>query len=60
VGCWRDRGHWRCAVARVEALEKALAKFGKHGLYCRWKDSRYHSEMVCTCGLDAALAAEKE
>lgn len=59
----QDAATWR---ARAEALETALAKYGKHsyggGCHIFFEfcvpvmNSEHHGQPHCTCGLDQALA----
>lgn len=44
--------------ARVWVLENSLRHYGTHSYRC--DKSRFVNPATCTCGYDAALAAEKE
>jgi len=38
----------------------ALRQYATHSFYCRWKDSFYHADSECTCGLNEAIARLEE
>ena len=45
---------------KIERLEGALEKHGRHSLYCCWvrKGGYYDKTLGCTCGLKEALSGQ--